>query len=219
MVGHNCINLRLPTHGGLYAWEFEKDGRELKVHLEGQLVFNGTFQMLNAALAGFGLAYVPEDVAQPHLAKGRLKRGLEDWSPSVFGLPRANRSSRRVSRAVAGPPTDRGCNIRRPFKEPPFTAESSGATRAALLAMRAHRGTGSSNPLPSSGESHANLTSSPCRIARACGVRCVTGRGVREGQEFLDAGLGPCSAGDPRHVVRPMRVAKPTRRDRGRCAH
>jgi DNA-binding transcriptional LysR family regulator len=79
LIGHNCINLRLPTHGGLYAWEFERDGRELKVHVEGQLVFNGTFQMLNAALAGFGLAYVPEDVAQPHLAKGRLKRVLEDW--------------------------------------------------------------------------------------------------------------------------------------------
>jgi len=52
------------------------------VHVEGQLVFNGTFQMLNAALAGFGLAYVPEDVAQPHLAKGRLKRVIEDWCPA-----------------------------------------------------------------------------------------------------------------------------------------
>src|SRR5207245_5776926 len=65
---HSCINLRLPTHGGLYAWEFEKDGRELKVRVEGQLVFNGTSQMLNAALAGFGLAYVPEELAQPHVA-------------------------------------------------------------------------------------------------------------------------------------------------------
>src|SRR2546423_15030529 len=60
LISHNCINLRLPTRGGLYAWEFAKDGRELKVHVEGQLVFNGTFQMLNAALAGFGLAYVPQ---------------------------------------------------------------------------------------------------------------------------------------------------------------
>ncbi|MBV8335538.1 MAG: hypothetical protein JO358_08895 [Alphaproteobacteria bacterium] len=85
LIGHNCINLRLPTRGGLYAWEFEKDGRELKVHVEGQLVFNGTFQMLNAALAGFGLAYVPEDVAQSHLAKGRLKRVLEDWCPPYSG--------------------------------------------------------------------------------------------------------------------------------------
>jgi DNA-binding transcriptional LysR family regulator len=85
LLGHNCINLRLPTHGGLYAWEFEKDGRALKVHVEGQLVFNGTFQMLNATLAGFGLAYVPEDVAQPHLAKRRLRRVLEEWCPPYSG--------------------------------------------------------------------------------------------------------------------------------------
>lgn len=85
LIGHNCINLRLPTRGGLYAWEFEKEGRALKVHVEGQLVFNGTFQMLNAALAGFGLAYVTEDVAQPHLARGRLQRVLEDWCPPFAG--------------------------------------------------------------------------------------------------------------------------------------
>lgn len=85
LIGHNCINLRLPTLGGLYAWEFEKGARELKVRVEGQLVFNGTYQMLTAALAGFGLAYVPEDLAQPHLARGRLKRVLEDWCPPFSG--------------------------------------------------------------------------------------------------------------------------------------
>jgi DNA-binding transcriptional LysR family regulator len=85
LTAHDCINLRLPTYGGLYAWEFEKNGRELKVRVEGQLVFNGTAQTLNAALAGFGLAYVPEDLAQPHLAKGRLKRVLEDWCPPLSG--------------------------------------------------------------------------------------------------------------------------------------
>ncbi len=79
LIGHNCINLRLPTYGGLYAWEFEKSGREVKVRVEGQLVFNRIQQMLNATLAGFGLAYLPEDIAQPHLARGRLKRVLEDW--------------------------------------------------------------------------------------------------------------------------------------------
>lgn len=79
LVGHNCINLRLPTYGGLYAWEFEQDGRELKVRVEGQLVFNGVFPILHAALAGFGLAYVPEDLAQIYLAKGRLERVLEEW--------------------------------------------------------------------------------------------------------------------------------------------
>jgi DNA-binding transcriptional LysR family regulator len=85
LIAHNCINLRLPTHGGLYVWEFAKGGRELKVRVEGQLTFNGTFQMLDAALAGFGLAYVPEDVAETHLAKGRLKRVLEDWCPPYPG--------------------------------------------------------------------------------------------------------------------------------------
>src|SRR6267154_1755352 len=65
LTDHNCINLRLPTYGGLYAWEFEKSGRELKVRVEGQLIFNGTAQMLNAALAGFGLAYVAEGLAEP----------------------------------------------------------------------------------------------------------------------------------------------------------
>lgn len=69
----------------MYAWEFEKDNHELKVRVEGQLAFDGTTQMLNAALAGFGSAYVPEDVAQPHLAQGRLKRVLEDWCPPFPG--------------------------------------------------------------------------------------------------------------------------------------
>jgi len=101
LVGHNCINLRLSTHGGLYAWEFEKGNRELKVRVEGQLVFNGTFQMLNAALAGFGLAYVPEDLAQPHLAKGRLKRVLEDWCPPYPGYHLYYPSRRQSSAAFA----------------------------------------------------------------------------------------------------------------------
>ena len=85
MIDHNCIRLRLPTHGGLYAWEFEKSGRELRVRVEGQLTFNTTAQMLNAALAGLGLAYVPEGWVQPHLAKGRLNRILEDWCPPYSG--------------------------------------------------------------------------------------------------------------------------------------
>jgi DNA-binding transcriptional LysR family regulator len=99
LIGHNCINLRLPTHGGLYAWEFEKGGRELKVRVEGQLVFNGTFQMLNAALAGFGLAYVPEDLVLPHLRKGRLKRVLEDWCPPYPGYHLYYPSRRQSSAA------------------------------------------------------------------------------------------------------------------------
>ena len=85
LLGHTCINLRLPTYGGLYAWEFEKDGHELAVRVEGQLVFNGIFQVLNAAVDGFGLAHVPEDIALPHIAAGRLERVLEDWCPSWTG--------------------------------------------------------------------------------------------------------------------------------------
>lgn len=101
LIGHTCINLRLATHGGLYAWEFEKGGRELKVRVDGQLTFNGTFQMLDAALSGFGLAYVPEDVAQPHLAKGRLKRVLEDWCPPYAGYHLYYPSRRQSSAAFA----------------------------------------------------------------------------------------------------------------------
>jgi DNA-binding transcriptional LysR family regulator len=101
LIGHNCINLRLSTHGGLYAWEFEKGGRELRVRVEGQLVFNGSFQMLNAALAGFGVAYVPEDLAQPHLAKGRLTRVLEDWLPPFAGHHLYYPSRRQHSPAFA----------------------------------------------------------------------------------------------------------------------
>src|SRR5205814_3078056 len=78
LIDHNCITLRLP-HGGLYAWEFEKAGRELRVRVEGQLTYNTTVQMLKAALAGLGLAYLPEGLARPHIASGRLKRVLEDW--------------------------------------------------------------------------------------------------------------------------------------------
>ena len=101
LVDHACINLRLPTHGGLYAWEFAKGGRELRVRVEGQLVFNGTSQMLTAALAGFGLAYVPEAVAQPHLARGRLKRVLEDWCPAFTGYHLYYPSRRQPSAAFA----------------------------------------------------------------------------------------------------------------------
>jgi DNA-binding transcriptional LysR family regulator len=85
LVGHNCITLRLPTHGGVYAWEFEKGSRELKVRVDGQLIFNTAAQMLNAALAGFGLAYIPEGLAEPHIAKRRLRRVLEDWCPYYPG--------------------------------------------------------------------------------------------------------------------------------------
>src|SRR5437870_12057984 len=101
LTEHNCINLRLPTYGGLYAWEFEKGNRELKVRVEGQIVLNGTSQMLNAALAGLGLAYVPEDLAQAHLDKGLLKRVLEDWCPTYSGYHLYYPSRRQPSAAFA----------------------------------------------------------------------------------------------------------------------
>ena len=101
LIGHNCINLRLPTHGGLYSWEFEKAGRELKVRVDGQLTFNTTAQMLSAALSGFGLTYVPEGLVRPHIAKGRLKRVLEDWCPPFSGYHLWYPSRRQSSAAFA----------------------------------------------------------------------------------------------------------------------
>jgi len=101
LVEHNCINLRLPTYGGLYAWEFEKGSRELNARVEGQLVLNSTGQMLNAALAGLGLAYVPEDVAIPHISQGSLRRVLEDWCPPFPGYHLYYPSRRQHSPAFA----------------------------------------------------------------------------------------------------------------------
>ena len=101
LIGHPCINLRLPTYGGLYAWEFEKGKRELKVRVEGQLVFNNLGQIINAALAGFGLAYVPEDLVQAYIKAGKLKRVLEDWCPPFPGYHLYYPSRRQSSPAFA----------------------------------------------------------------------------------------------------------------------
>jgi len=79
LADHVCINMRLPTYGGLYAWEFERDGRERRVRVDGQLTFNNANRMLIAALDGFGLAYLPEDFVEPHLAAGRLLPALAPW--------------------------------------------------------------------------------------------------------------------------------------------
>jgi len=85
LVNHNCINFRAPSAGGLYAWEFAKRGRELRVRVDGQLVFNGMYQILNAARAGLGLACLLDDVVQADLAEGRLTRVLGDWCPPFSG--------------------------------------------------------------------------------------------------------------------------------------
>jgi len=85
LTEHNCINLRLPSHGGVYAWEFEKNRRELRVRTEGQLTFNAAALMIEATLAGFGLTYLTEQQVQPYLADGRLIRVLADWCPPFSG--------------------------------------------------------------------------------------------------------------------------------------
>ena len=85
LTAHNCINLRLPTHGGLYAWEFEKAGRELSVRVDGQLVFGNAALMLAAARAGLGLAYLTEEQVREDLSSGRLVRVLADWCPPFSG--------------------------------------------------------------------------------------------------------------------------------------
>ena len=99
LTDHNCINLRLPTHGGLYAWELEKGRRELHVRVDGQLIFNNIALRLNAALEGLGLALLPEDAVQPYLAQGRLKRVLEDWCPPFPGYHLYYPSRRQASPA------------------------------------------------------------------------------------------------------------------------
>lgn len=82
---HNCINLRLATYGGIYAWEFEKKGKKLDIQVPGQMTFNTSPQALTAALQGHGLCYTPEDLAQKHIAEGQLIQVLDDWSPTFPG--------------------------------------------------------------------------------------------------------------------------------------
>jgi DNA-binding transcriptional LysR family regulator len=101
LVSHNCINLRLPSHGGVYAWEFEKGGRELRARVDGQMTCNGAIQMMTAALAGLGLAYIPQDMAEPHIARGRLKRVLTDWCQPYSGYHLFYPSRRQSSAAFS----------------------------------------------------------------------------------------------------------------------
>jgi DNA-binding transcriptional LysR family regulator len=101
LTAHTCINIRLPTYGGVYAWEFEKRGRELRVRVEGQLVFNNTALRMNAALSGLGLAYLPEDRVAAHVAEGRLVRVLDDWCPPFSGYHLYYPSRRQPTPAFA----------------------------------------------------------------------------------------------------------------------
>ena len=101
LTANRCINLRLPTYGGVYAWEFEKNGREMRVHVEGQLVFNNIALRLEAVLAGCGLAYLPEDRVQRHFSGERLIRVLADWCPKFSGYHLYYPSRRQATPAFA----------------------------------------------------------------------------------------------------------------------
>lgn len=101
LPAHNCINIRLPTYGGLFPWDLEKDGREVNVRVEGQLIFNNVALRLASALQGLGLAYVPEDQVLPYIADGRLIRVLEDWCPPFPGYHLYYPSRRHSSPAFA----------------------------------------------------------------------------------------------------------------------
>lgn len=85
LVHHRCINHRQSTGGGLYAWEFAKKGRALRVKVEGQLILNSSLAMVDAALSGYGIAYLPENLVVEHRAAGRLVQVLDDWSPMFDG--------------------------------------------------------------------------------------------------------------------------------------
>lgn len=85
LTGHNCINIRFPTSGGLYVWEFERRGRQVNVRVEGQATFNTTPHMVQAAVDGIGIAFLPEEEFAPHLEEGRLVRVLQDWCPPFAG--------------------------------------------------------------------------------------------------------------------------------------
>lgn len=85
LIGHNCINMRQATAGGLYAWEFGKDGKDLRVRIDGQLIFNTSYAMIDAALHGYGIAYLPEDLVDRHIASGDLILVLDEWSPKFAG--------------------------------------------------------------------------------------------------------------------------------------
>ncbi|WP_041270891.1 LysR family transcriptional regulator [Frateuria aurantia] len=101
LVHYNCINLRLKTHGGLWAWEFEKGGRQVNVHVDGQLAFNSVYDCLDAAIAGLGVAYVPKELVRPYVKAGHLISALEDWCPLWSGFHLYYPSRRQPSGAMA----------------------------------------------------------------------------------------------------------------------
>jgi DNA-binding transcriptional LysR family regulator len=100
LLKHNCITLRLASSGGVYAWELCDAGRMVEIRVRGQAIFNSAYQMLNAALSGCGLAFVPEDLAGHHVRDGRLLSVMQDWCPSFPGLHAYYPGRRHCSRAL-----------------------------------------------------------------------------------------------------------------------
>ncbi|APO79584.1 LysR family transcriptional regulator protein (plasmid) [Rhizobium etli 8C-3] len=101
LVEHDCINTRQATWGGFYTWEFEKDGRELRVRVDGQLSFNSSISQIDAAVKGYGIAYIPEDLVSEHIAAGRLQAVLDDWCEPFTGYHLYYASRRQISPAMA----------------------------------------------------------------------------------------------------------------------
>lgn len=101
LTHHSCINLRFPTHGSLYVWEFERAGRALNVRVDGQLTFNSQRQILEAALASFGLAYLPEDTVAKYIDRGRLVPTLDNWCAPFSGYHLYFPKRRQASSALA----------------------------------------------------------------------------------------------------------------------
>ena len=101
LIRHNCINLRLATHGGLYSWELEREGRIVQVKVDGQLTFNRVQQILDAVLAGYGLAYLPEDMINEHILSGQLIAVMNEWSAIFPGYHLYYPSRKKGSGAVS----------------------------------------------------------------------------------------------------------------------
>ncbi|RZI99049.1 MAG: LysR family transcriptional regulator [Rubrivivax sp.] len=99
LVGQNCITLRLPG-GGIYAWELRDGERDVEARVTGQVTFSGAYQMLNAALSGHGLAFLPEELTQPHVQAGRLRRVMDAFCPDFPPLHAYYPSRRNASRAM-----------------------------------------------------------------------------------------------------------------------
>lgn len=101
LMTHNCVNQRMATSGGLYVWDFERRGRQVNVRVDGQLIFNTSQAQVDAALAGLGLALLPEDELMPHIEAGRLVRVLEDWCAPFAGYHLYYPSRRQPSPAFS----------------------------------------------------------------------------------------------------------------------